>query len=165
MKNSHFEALLQSIGLKNSHVIYIFVSILGISLLIFAFKVYCQQKKPLTLKKVCEDVNTGAILEMTSGSSINDSPTNLKELRHWDEIHDDFIDFNLAKPPEVASIPKHSLVSLYSNTMTDFDFNYDTSENMEDIDLEDTNNATQGINCKIERFLLFTQNKIQDMIV
>ena len=33
-------------------IIYIFVAILGISLLIFSFKVYCQQKKPLTMKNI-----------------------------------------------------------------------------------------------------------------
>ena len=123
------------------------VGILGVSLLAFSLKLYHRQIKPLTMKKICEDIKTGSLLDMTSSGSLpTDHQTNANNdhMLHWDDIYDDFIDFNLAEEPDKPNMPANSFVSLYSNTISDYDLSYFTNERMENISLVDSETATEG---------------------
>lgn len=147
INTSHFDTILQSIGLRHAHLIYIMVGILGVSLLAFSLKLYYRQIKPLTMKKICEDIKTGSLLEMTSSGSLpadHQINANNDHMLHWDEIYNDFVDFNLAEEPDKPNMPANSFVSLYSNTISDYDLSYFTNERRENISLVDSETATEG---------------------
>ena len=143
IRGTRFDALLQSLGLKHSHITYIVVGTMGFIIFILGFSVYLQKrKKPLTIKKICDNVSNGSLLEMTS-SSESCSNHNHTNMMHWDEVYEEFIDFNLART-QIQPWNQSSLLSMCSNTVGVEDLNA-TTEQMEEINLEEASTELNGM--------------------
>ena len=110
ISNAQFEAFMQSLGLKHSHLMYAGIVIVGIIFAVIGFVVYRKRNKPLTIQDICDNAN-GSLLEMTSSAS---SSNERSHMMHWDELYEDFIDFSLAETVD-SPLEQRSSLSMYSN--------------------------------------------------
>ena len=138
--NGRYRALLQTLGLKKSHLVYITIAVASTLILILVFIAHRKRNTRLTIHKICNDINNSSLLEMTSSrTSSNETPQNMT---HWDDIYGDFIDFNLANVMD-EPLPRNSLESIYSNSVNNEYFSC-AHMNMEDISLEKDTDLSNG---------------------